>query len=657
MKTKIIAMLMALTLMLAGCSNSETPAEPTDGAEPSTAIGTEDSSPTQPSSDDETQSGTESENTDPSETTPGTAEPSSSPQEPSEPGTSSPQTEPPTSEPSESAPQTEPPSTEPPSTAPVSSDGSVQITLANNTATISGSGASVRGSTVTISAGGTYTLSGTLTDGQIVVDTTSNTKVTLILNGVDISCSTSAPIYIPQADETTITLAAGTVNTLRDGQSYTFAAGTDEPDAALFAKDDLRINGTGTLNITANYSNGIGSKDDLVIENGTFTVTAANHGIRGRDSVTIQGGRFTIQAGNDGIQSNNDEAADKGWISIGGGTFNITACHDGIQTERTLTVSGGTFNLTCGGGYTGRAASAEDSYKGFKAGTDLTISGGTITVNSLDDAVHANQNVTVSGGRLELATGDDGIHADNTLTISGGDINISTSFEGIEASIINISSGTVRLSSSDDGINIAGGNDGNNGQFGQDRFSSNENWYLDMSGGYVVVNATGDGLDSNGNAFMSGGTLIINGSTSDWNAAIDYDRGRFEISGGVLVAAGSSGMAQAPSSGSSQASLMVYFDSTQSAGTAVNIKASDGTDILSFVPQKQYTTIVISAPELSSGQSYSVYSGGSVSSAQDGLATGAGTSDSTHLFDVTLSGVTTTVDSNGNPYTRSNRWW
>ena len=477
---------------------------------------------------------------------------------------------------------------------------------------VSGSGATFSGSILTINSGGTYLLTGTLTDGQVIVDATKNDKVQLVLNGVNITSSQNAAIYCPQVNHLVITLADGTRNTVTDAADYTYAdAVAEEPDAAIFAKDDLTLNGTGALTVNGNFNNGIGSKDNLVIGGGTYTVTAANHGIRGRDSLAIVDGDFTIHAGADGLQSNNGEDTGKGWIQLTGGSFDIMSGNDGIQAETALTITGGTYSILSGSGSAAASSSSStDSFKGLKAGTDITLTGGSFTADCADDTIHANGDILISGGDFSLQSGDDGVHADGDLTISGGSIEILKSYEGLEATTMTIQDGVLRLAASDDGINVAGGNDGEEqfGRFGPDSFSDGSRW-LHITGGSVTVDAAGDGLDANGDVEISGGTTVVYGPVSGGNGVLDYD-GTFSITGGILAASGSSGMAQTPSASSTQPSLAVYFTSTQAAGTAYSLTDGDGNELYSFTPAKDYQFVIISTPEMKDGSTYTVNVGG-----------------------------------------------
>jgi len=457
----------------------------------------------------------------------------------------------------------------------------------------SASGVTIDGSTATITSAGTYRISGSLADGQIIVDTGDEATVRLILNGANISCSSSAPICIWNAEKAVIVLADGSDNYVADGTSYALDAGDDEPNAAIFSKADLTIFGNGSLHVDANYNDGIASKDGLIIMSGTVAVSAVDDGIRGKDYLVIKGGAIVLDVAGDGLKSDNDEDAERGYVSIGGCALAITSGGDAIQAETDVVIVSGEFAITSGGG-SGQAVSDGASAKGIKGNASVTISGGTFAINSADDAIHSNGNVTVSGGTFALSTGDDGIHADVSLTISGGDISIIKSYEGIESAAITITG------------------------FGGDwSTAASGSYYLNSYGGYIYINANGDGVDSNGAIAMTGGCLIVNGPTSSANGALDFSS--FQITGGFVLAVGSSGMAQAPASTADQKSVLLRFGSTVQAGTLFSMHASDGTVLFSFVPAKAIQSIAFSSPELAPG-TYTVYLGGSsTGTAVDGV--------------------------------------
>lgn len=529
-----------------------------------------------------------------------------------------------------------------------SADVTASIQLNGDSIAVEGIGAEVNGDSVTITAAGTYNISGALNDGQIIVDTEDEGTINLVLNNATINNATSAPIYIRNADKTIITLADGTQNYVTDGAAYTYDdAEAEEPNAAIFSKDDLTINGGGALTVTANFNDGITSKDDLKITGGVITVNAVNDGIRGRDMLAVKDGTITVNALGDGLQSNNDEDATKGYVLIEGGTLNLNTGMDGIQAETQLTVSGGTLNIFTGGG-SGINYELENSAKGLKAVVDITINGGLINIDSADDALHSNGSLTMSGGEVSISSGDDGIHADATLTIDSGTINIAKSYEGIESEIITLNGGTIHLVAADDGLNAAGGADGSsvNGRAGENPFAESGNAYIHINGGYLYLDSAGDGVDSNGSIDMTAGTVIVNGPTNDGNGPLDYN-GTFNINGGFFVAVGSSGMAQNASASSTQYSVLYGFDTAQAAGAIIRIESESGEEILTFAPAKSYQSVVLSSPELGNG-SYILYSGGTSDGASvDGLYSDGNYSEGTQVASFTISSVVTSVGAVG----------
>ena len=532
--------------------------------------------------------------------------------------------------------------------------------------TVNGTGVTVDENIVTITQGGTYSLSGTLDDGQVIVNAGDLDQVEILLNGVHLTSSTSAPIYVMNADKTTLTLVEGTESVITDAESYVYEDATvDEPNAAIFSKDDLKINGTGSLIVNANYNNGIASKDDLDIKNGDITINAVNNGLKGKDSIEIDNGTFVINSGDDAIKSDNTTDTTKGWITINNGTFNLTATGDGIQAETDLLINGGTFTIETGGGsenssskssswgvwgipghaQTSSSSSEETtSAKALKAGVNLTVEDGSFNIDSSDDSIHTNDSIVINGGSFTIASGDDGIHADTTLDINGGTIDIIKSYEGLESTTITINDGTIHLIASDDGINAAGGNDGSamNGRPGQNNFSSTSGMIY-FNGGYVYVNASGDGLDANGSIEMSGGTVIVDGPTDGGNGALDYDA-TFNISGGLLIASGSNAMLQTPSSSSSQNTIVV--SSNTSSHTLVNIQDSMGTDLITYAPSKSSQVIMISSPEFKTGETYTISTGGTSTGTEiDGLYKGGSYSGGSNVATLTIS---SSITSNGN---------
>lgn len=525
-------------------------------------------------------------------------------------------------------------------------DGSevIHIVLKGSSASVDSTGVSVEGSKVTITSAGTYSISGALTNGQIIVDTADKDIVRLILNGADIGCSNSAPVYVKNADKAIIVLADNTKNTITDGTSYVFESSlVDEPNAAVFSSADLTIYGNGSLTVKGNYADGIAGKDGLIIKSGTIDVTAVDDGIRGKDYLLVRDGNITVNAKGDGLKSDNTEDATKGYISIDTCVANVTSSGgDAIAAETDVAITGGTFNLVSGGG-SSKTKNDTISTKGIKAGVSLTIDGGTFTINSSDDAIHSTKNAVIGGGTFAISSGDDGIHADSNLIINGGIINLEKCYEGIESASITINDGNIHVTASDDGINGAGGNDGSGMGGWGGQLPSTGNYYLYLNGGYIVVNAVGDGVDVNGSIVMTGGDLIVNGPVNNGNGALDYDT-TFKTSGGSIVAVGSSGMAQAPDATSIQCSVLVTLRAVQQAGTIVYIQTSAGEEILCFKPVKKFQSIAFSSPKLVKGGTYDLYLGGSsTGTVADGLYQDGTYTPGTKYSSFTVSGIVTKV--------------
>jgi len=521
----------------------------------------------------------------------------------------------------------------------------------------------IDGSTATITAAGTYRLSGSLSDGQVIVETEDEDTVRLILDGVEITSASSAPIYISKADKTILVLAEGSVNTITDGSSYVLAdPESDEPNAAIFAISDLTITGTGSLEVNGNYNDGIATKDGLILAAGSISVSVVDDGIRGKDYVYVKEGGITVTAQGDGIKADNDTDTSKGFITIDLGRIEVTSGGDAISAQTNVLVSGGELILDAGGG-SDAVIDENLSAKGIKGGSSVTIANGIVTIDSADDSLHSNNSITINNGVVTLSSGDDGMHADTALTINAGDVRVLKSYEGIESAVITLNNGSVKVNASDDGINVSGGVDGSGimpgghpfgGKQGpggpppgQDTFNYTGDYYLYINGGLISVDAGGDGIDSNGAIEMTNGIVIVNGPTQDMNGALDY-MGGFKMKGGFLVTAGSAGMAQAPDSSSSQNSLLLNLTSAQQAGTTIHIQDSSGKDILTFTPAKAYQSITYSSPYLVTGETYTVFLGGTAQGEDmDGLYESSTYSGGTEYTTFTVSETVTSIGSIG----------
>lgn len=490
----------------------------------------------------------------------------------------------------------------------------IDITLTGTGATVDGESdaVTVDGSTITITAAGTYRFSGSLDDGQVVVDSTGEGTVRLILDGAEVSSSTSSPLVITEADHAVVLLADGTSNSLSDTSAYTDG---DEASGALSSAADLTIAGSGSLDVSGNANDGIVSSDGLVILDGTITVDAVDDGLRGKDYLVVRGGTLDVTAGGDGLKSDNEEDETRGFIDLEGGDITVTSAGDGLQAQTDIVITGGTLDVTSGGG--ADQAVGETSTKGIKSGVITVIEGGVTTVDASDDALHSDGSINLAAGAVSLASGDDGVHADSALLLSGATVDVTRSYEGLESADITVAAGDVTVTSSDDGLNASAGSSDETetaagGQQGMGGGDQVDDVSLTVSGGTLVVDAGGDGLDSNGTLTITGGTTVVSGPTDNGNGALDAN-GTFTVSGGTVLAAGSSGMVVSPGTDSAQGWISATLDSAEAAGSVVQILAADGTVVASFTAAKEFSSVVFSSSAIITGAEYSIAIGGAVS--------------------------------------------
>ena len=502
-------------------------------------------------------------------------------------------------------------------------ESAVRIELNGSSISASSDSVQSNGTTAILTEEATYIVSGTLDDGMLVVDADEAAKLQIVLDNASITSSTSAALYVLEAGKVFVTLAEGSQNALANGGSFV-AIDDSDIDGAVYSKQDLTFNGSGALTVTSPAGHGIVGNDDLVLAGGTYTVASASHGLNANDSVRITGETdLTLDAGKDGIHAENNDDASLGFVYISGGTFAIEAEGDGISAGAYLQITDGAYDILAGGGSVngesqsseswggfrgGRmetASSAEEtsesstSMKGLKAVSSLVISGGAFTIDAADDTVHSNAGMTVSGGTFAIATGDDGLNAAGGTDGSGSTGGRDGRFGG----------------------GWMGGGRGGRGGMGGGFSSASSEGSIAISGGTLTIQASGDGLDANGTIEITGGTTVVTGPTSGDTAVPDYDTSA-AIAGGTFLGTGAAGMAQtfrsAPQTFRSAEQGVVTERVSGEAGEEIVLADASGTALLTLSPALDFQFIVLSSPDLVSGETYTLTVGGASTEVQAG---------------------------------------
>lgn len=551
------------------------------------------------------------------------------------------------------------------------------IDLSGTSVAVEGEGAAVDGSIVTITAEGTYVVSGELTDGQLVVEAPDSEKVQVVLAGVAIHNENGPAIYVKNADKCFITLAEDTDNVLTDGADYELEEDSDEPYATLFSKDDLTLNGTGSLTVTSAYRHAVCSKDDLVITGGTYAVTSVEDALRGRDCVKILDGTFTLESGEDAVKSNNDEEDDRGFVVVDGGTFTVSAGDDAFHAETVCAINGGVIDIaTCYEGFEGEKVFVNGGQTHMVA-TDDGINAAARNAESSDEADPA-AGVAAGGEAVDPAAGGfGGERPDGQGAGPAGDMGDAANMpqgelpsgeapeapaEG-EAPEVPADAGSFDPGTGDAAAgavpqmplgdapgdaselpdDAAGGAaDPGAGAGGMTMPGTSEECLIEINGGYTVVEAAGDGVDSNGYLAQSGGVLLISGPDLGADSAIDYELSA-EITGGTLLAVGSIGMAENLTGGTQP---FVFSQVSGQAGQSVALVGQDGTVLASLMSAKQFSLVIASAPGLTEDGACSIVVGGTVADANaDGYAS-SGAVEGGASTEVTAS-TTPTAAANG----------
>lgn len=455
------------------------------------------------------------------------------------------------------------------------------ITLSGDKGELSDATRGSSGRNVTVRSKGIYRVRGSSEDVSIIInDDNKSGVVYLVFDYAEMNNSSRPCVVVESADKVVI---------LSDGiSSLGYTAKDTEQDGAIYSSDDVTFGGRGTLNITSSL-HGVVGKDDVKVTGGTVKIKASGTGIKANDSLLIGAGSVDIEADHDGVQIADDK--NDGLFAVQDGSVSIKSGYDGIDVrsassdkKASVIISGEVFIQA--GGFPDTVPDTEKSQKGIKCEGSITMKSGNSSVLSHGDGIHSDGSFAFSGGSLYVRTNDDGIHSGADLDVSGGLIVIDGSYEGIEANNVNVSGGEIQLRSSDDGINSADGS-------------------VSISDGKVYVNAGGDCIDANGSIYVSGGNVIVEGPTDNGNGILDIKKSGCvaEVTGGTVLAIGSSGMAKNFDSGT-QCSALVSL----SGDAGAEITMDDGSGF-SFTATKQFACVLYSSPYLTKGNAYVIKAG------------------------------------------------
>lgn len=500
-------------------------------------------------------------------------------------------------------------------------DGCTTIVLADDKTSVTGNGALWKDGVLTINAAGTYVLSGKLSDGRVMVAAEEDDKVRLVLNGVDITSTAEAPLIIAGADKAALILASGSENRITDARAAVTDDTADavENKAAISAQVSLTINGNGSLVVTGGCRNGISTKKNLRIVNGTLSIEAQNVGLKGKNSVSICGGEITVRSGGDCIKTEESDNTAKGFVDITGGSLTLVTDGDGISASQYFLMSGGSVDVTTAGEVT-PSGSGDDRFggffgqwrnndkeeetassKGIKASTTLRISGGEVTVDSTGHCIHSSGTALISGdANLTLRSeSGKGFATHGDLQIDGGEISVTYSYEGLESKrMLTINGGNISVYATDDGLNAGGTNE--------------EQTAIIVNGGNLTINAAGDGIDSNGDIVFNGGTTVVAGPQDSGNGPLDCgDRSSIYTNGGTMIAYGAVFQANADNPESTSKQCCIRVGLSARAGTVVTLSNSKGEVLCELTLEKSATNIYISLPSMEQKETYTVRANGS----------------------------------------------
>ena len=527
------------------------------------------------------------------------------------------------------------------------------ITLDGSGGTIDGNGAYFLDGDLVISNGGWYVLTGTLEDGKIIVDAHNSSKVWIRLNGVTVRCSDDACLRVDQADKVFLTLAEDTENSFSSGTDYSEEALADNTGGTIFSHDDLTINGSGSLSITAGYKHGIDVNDSLVITGGNITITAPQDGIHVSDSLRFMEASLTIDAGDDAVHSDDE-------LYIESGTVLINSCYEGFEavtidiaggditmypTDDGINANGGSstmgFGGRGGGGTNGMPSPPDFSGRDMSSMSNTLEGGmpsmpgemsGTTSTDGEMSGMPSQGEMSSMPGEMSGTTSTDGemtsgMPSQGEMPSMPGEMPGTTSTDGEMTSGMP-SQGEMPSTPGE----MPGAAQTENSDT-DDTATDEKEPYIRISGGTLtIINATGrdaDGLDSNGSIYIDGGDIRISLLGDGTNNAIDYGSesgGECIVTGGTILAFGGSGMAEEFSENCTQCAVLYNIGSTVEAGTLFSLLDQEGEEIISYTPECSYSSVSFSLPEMTVGETYTVVCGENSSElTMDSTAVSAGT--------------------------------
>lgn len=456
---------------------------------------------------------------------------------------------------------------------------------------------SIDGSTATITSSGTYILSGTLNNGRIIIDAGSQSDVRLVLDGVNIINDSTSSIQVESANKAYITLEENTTNKLSNNFNF---SQDDGANGVIYSKSEITINGRGNLEIISSGGNGIVSEKNAVLTGGTIDISSAKYGIYAMDSVRISSSILSISSKDEGIYSSNEKNDSSGFIYISDGIFEINSEGNAIDAKSILLIDGGAFNITS---TSNMSIDADAKSYGFSAGEEVSLSSGEFIFNTTDDAIHSNNKISLTGGSFTITSENNGVSGGATVFIGEANLNIEKCYIGIEGYTVFIRDASININSQDDGINAYGGND-ESGLINT-AYTSDNNLTsgIRILSGYISINASGDGIDSNGDISISDGIILISTADNSDDMTIDYSN-EFYLTGGTILAAGN--ISDEKDFSDLEQTVLTLNVENQPQNSFIEVLDEAGNIIISDTAIQSFSNIVLSSSQFYSGYSYTV---------------------------------------------------